>query len=67
VARARFPAVAAELQAYFEQVRQGASRRSPPEQCEAIAGEIYAWMLKDNREKPFKGFPPSLFWGFSSS
>ncbi len=44
-ARLKFPPVAAKWQAFFEQIRRGVQTLTP-EQCEGIAGEIYADLIK---------------------
>ena len=44
-ARLAFPPVAAKWQAFFEQVRRGVQTLTP-EQCEGIAGEIYADLIR---------------------
>ena len=61
VARARFPAVAAEFEAYFAEVRLGV-RTLTHEQCEAIAGEIYAALIKVGGGGRAEGLANNFAW-----
>jgi hypothetical protein len=63
VARARFPAVAAEFTAWFEEIRRGV-RELTPKEAEAIAGEIYEFAIKEG-ESPNPYMPTGLFWNIS--
>jgi hypothetical protein len=50
LARARFPAVAAEFQARFAEIRRGILDWTP-EQAEAIVGEIYRSTIEKGRTR----------------
>ena len=60
VARDPFPAIAAEFDAWFEEIRRGVLELTP-EEAEAIAGEIYALMIDQGRNHRFVGMPHALF------